>query len=118
MKKLILSVAVFLGACATAGTQVDQTAAAEFQQGVTTYAEVIDQLGNPQVNMMMPDGTRQVSYIFTQSQVRAATFVPVVGLFAGGADADTTTFQFIFDENGILQSQMSGESEITIRNGF
>lgn len=118
MKKFIVIASLFAASCATAGTQVDQAAAAEFQQGVTTYAEVIGQLGNPQVNMMMPDGTRQVSYIFTRSQVRAATFVPVVGLFAGGADTDTTTFQFTFDENGVLQSQMSGESEINVRNGF
>tara|TARA_B100000678_G_scaffold13657_2_gene10743 strand:+ start:251 stop:607 length:357 start_codon:yes stop_codon:yes gene_type:complete len=118
MKHLLIAATLALTACATVGTQVDPVSMAEFKSGETTYSDVISRLGLPQMDMALPDDTRQIAYIYSQARVKAATMVPVVGLFAGGADSETTTVTFIFDEDDVLTDTTTGQSAMEVRNGF
>lgn len=41
-------------------------------------------------------------YSFSHAQARPASFIPVVGLFAGGADVRSSSVVLTFDRLGIL----------------
>lgn len=112
MKRLIaLVAAVALAGCASSGVQVKPEQMTEFKKGVTTEAEVIQKLGRP--NMVRTDGNggKMLIYAYAQSQVRAATFIPVVGALAGGADVKSTSAMFMFDANGKLMDYSNSASE-------
>ena len=107
--KIILSIlalfaAVSISGCASSGTKVDQSALTDFKAGVTTKAEVVQRLGPPQSSSASSDGTQVVSYFFTETSVNGATFIPVVGLFAGGSKGTASITTFIFDKNGVMKS--------------
>jgi outer membrane protein assembly factor BamE (lipoprotein component of BamABCDE complex) len=58
MKKIAaLAVALALSACASTGTNVTEQQAAQFTPGVTTKAEVIAALGQPNGMATNTDGT-------------------------------------------------------------
>jgi hypothetical protein len=74
---------------------------AGFQKGVTTEAEVVAALGKPISATSSMDG-RIISYASINTSIRGATFVPVVGLFAGGSDMKINSATFSFDASGRL----------------
>jgi hypothetical protein len=99
-----MAVAAMLGAaslalvaCASTGVRVDEAAVAKFAPGKTTYGEVIQALGPPTTSIVRADGHRVILYTYAQARMRASSFVPVVGLFAGGMDAKSTNVSFEFD---------------------
>lgn len=97
---LVLSVA----ACgSSSGTQVSQSQVTQFKTGVTTYDQVVSALGPPSLVEQKSDGSKILVYVHTQTSVRGATFIPVVGLFAGGADAKQQSATFTFDQGGVLK---------------
>jgi len=59
------------------------------------------------------------SYTHINVDVDAATFIPIVGLFAGGATSNINTFTAVFDEQGIIRhisaSQSQGRSGLGAR---
>ena len=65
---------------------------------------VTAKLGDPSSVEASSDGTRTALYMVTRMHVKAASFIPYVGLFAGGAKARTSVKTFTFDEHGILKS--------------
>jgi len=107
--------ALCLSACGTAGVRVDPNVTASFQDGVTTYAEVVAALGPPTSSVTFPDGRRLAIYSYAQVRARPESFIPLVGAFVGGVDSQSETVSFNFDQNGILDgttnSQMQLESE-------
>jgi hypothetical protein len=50
------------------------------------------------------------SYTHMNVDVDAATFIPIVGLFAGGATSNINTFTVVFDEQGIVRHISSTQS--------
>ena len=51
------------------------------------------------------------SYTHMNVDVDAATFIPIVGLFAGGATSNINTFTVVFDEQGIVRHISSTQSQ-------
>ena len=93
-----ISAALGLAACAhDGGTVVDPTKVSSFQKGTTTRAQVISTLGPPSGSSVNSDGTTSIRYSHFDQKVNAATYIPIVGLFAGGASTDTQTCVFRFD---------------------
>jgi outer membrane protein assembly factor BamE (lipoprotein component of BamABCDE complex) len=109
----VLALALLAG-CVSVGTQVKDSALEQFQKGVTTEADVVKALGPPQSITTSTEGLRMLTYMGLHSQPKAASFIPVVGLFAGGADTTGSYVSFRFDKDGKLaditsqQNQMSG----------
>jgi outer membrane protein assembly factor BamE (lipoprotein component of BamABCDE complex) len=101
---LVLVLPFFVSGCASTGKKIDPTALSDFKAGVTTKSEVVQRLGPPQSSSSTSDGTQVVSYYFSESTVNGATFIPVVGLFAGGSKGSASITTFIFDKNEILKS--------------
>lgn len=105
-------------ACVSSGTKVTETNLSKFQKGVTTQADVEKALGPPQNRTLLADGRRLIVYVGIHAQAKAASFIPVVGLIAGGATGQANAVAFTFDEGGVLQSYSSSESRSDVRTGL
>jgi hypothetical protein len=83
---------------------------AQIKKGVTTRAQIEALFGPPDNVAMMPEGKRVMSYNYTATNVsghpNAASFIPYVGLFAGGAKAEGQTrmqkLQIMLNPQGIV----------------
>jgi hypothetical protein len=106
MQKTIKALAVLLvfclTACASAGVKVDQSKMSQFQKGKTTEADVVAALGQPTNSEQNDDGTNVIRYVYSSTQARPETFIPIVGAFVGGADTEQTVASFTFDQKNIL----------------
>ena len=104
MKKLastLLTVAILTG-CASSGTQVSQQAATQFKEGESTEAQIIAKLGPPTSTTIM-GGFKTISYSGMQYQVKGATFIPIIGAFAGGSDYTMSIASYQIGSDGILK---------------
>jgi hypothetical protein len=108
----VVLAAVMLAGCVSSGTKVDASQMASFEKGKTTYAQVVQALGPPVSVTNTSDGTRIAVYSYVHSQARAASFIPVVGLFAGGADAQSQAVTFTFGPDGTLKDYSTTTSNV------
>lgn len=114
---LCVSAVIALAGCASAGVQISEQAATQFKEGVTTETEIVKALGHP-TSTSISEGKRVISYTGVQYQVRGATFVPIVGLFAGGADYKMSVAKFDIGANGVLEKITYTTSDGSTRNGM
>lgn len=102
--KTLLSVfcmAAILSACAAPAPKVAPSAAS-FQKGITTEADVVAMFGKPMSVMSGMDGRKVIAYATVNNGIRGASFIPVVGLFAGGMDMKISSATFTFGQDGKL----------------
>jgi outer membrane protein assembly factor BamE (lipoprotein component of BamABCDE complex) len=110
--------ALSLVGCVSSGTKVTPEQVAQFQQGKTTLSEVVATLGAPNSTTNLGNGQTILVYVHISSQANAATYVPVVGLLAGGATGTSNTATFTFDSRGILISSGSSQSNTAVNTGL
>jgi outer membrane protein assembly factor BamE (lipoprotein component of BamABCDE complex) len=109
---------LILAACAASGVQVTPEQLAKLERGKTTYSQVVTALGKPNFTTATADGNRTATYMYFETSVRAATFIPIVGAFAGGADTRTNSVTMIFDKAGTLQNYSATEGAMGTGTGF
>jgi outer membrane protein assembly factor BamE (lipoprotein component of BamABCDE complex) len=114
MKMKTISLILFclaVSACASAGNKqiTDTAAVAKIEEGKSTKADVRALVGEPTKVNFRDNNTEVWEYVYTRGQVRPATFVPVVGWFAGGMDTTGSTLTILFNNNGIVQKVGSGK---------
>jgi len=80
--------------------------------GVTTYDQVIATLGRPVTTETSSDGSRAITYSVVKTHVKGATYVPIVGLFAGGATGHTVVDRFEFGPTGLLSKILTSETNV------
>lgn len=102
MKRYWLIAMLMLSGCVSVGHEIKTDQIATFRPNETTINQVIAALGPPTATATDSTGQQVLTYAHTQSQVRPATFIPIIGLFAGGADAHSTLAIFHFDPDGKL----------------
>lgn len=107
---ILAGVALFAG-CMFVGTKVDPGSVANLRKGETTYDQAIHTLGTPNQQVVNADGTRTVIYYYAKASPRAADFVPMVNLLAGGADAQTSITVLRFDQRGILVDATTSQGQ-------
>lgn len=115
---ITISALLTLSACVSAGVRVDQSKMAEFRKGRTTYPEVIEQLGQPTQTTLQDNGTKTITYLYYSAQSRPESFIPYVGAFVGGVDAENTMVTLTFDKNGILRNYTSSHGNSGMGRGF
>jgi hypothetical protein len=94
-----------LAACISAGVDVKPEQLSKFKQDVTTLEEVVTELGSPTAQTALRDGSTVLIYSFVTSRPRPESFIPFIGPLFGGADTQSSTVVFEFDEHGILTSE-------------
>lgn len=116
MRKAIIAAFLMLGlsACATSGTMVTEQQTSSFEEGVTTEMEIREVLGEPTT---ITTSTEERALIYTGAtyQTKAATFVPVVGIFVGGSDVQSTSVIFKIGPDGVLQEMTRSETNLDTR---
>nr|WP_253906992.1 outer membrane protein assembly factor BamE [Brenneria sp. hezel4-2-4] len=102
MKKIIISVFVFLSlvSCSSVGNQslkneTQESVKTKIIKGKTTKQDVLASFGEPDSRSLI-DGEEQWSYTMYNSQSKATSFIPVVGLLAGGANTQTKSLTVMF----------------------
>jgi YD repeat-containing protein len=118
MSTMILSSALVLTSCIATGTKVDQTLLPQFAAG-QPCAAIVQQIGKPPTRTTIhADGTRQLTYAYTQAQMNPVNFVPVVGgLLAGSTTEDTQTV-FECDAQGNLLTYTHTQGQSATGTGF
>jgi hypothetical protein len=111
---LVLS--LFGCASATTGRRIDQAVAAQIHKG-DTKARVVELLGTPSNASLTGTGKEMLVWVFARSSVKGATFVPVVGLFAGGADTQLTTFQVVLGPDKLVEETLWNDGTTETRLG-
>lgn len=100
-----VSLVVMLGllaGCVASGTRVGEEQVAQFERGRTSYFDVVSALGRPTTMLLHTDGTREVTYFYSQSQLKAVNFVPLLAAFQQGTTSEQTTAVFWFDARNTL----------------
>lgn len=96
------------------GTKVENEQLQKFVKGKTTYDDVIKALGKPTATQ---ESNKEMIAIYSYSNMSssqsAASYIPIVGLFAGGptSQMDTQDVTFTFDRRTkILKDYTKGQS--------
>jgi hypothetical protein len=119
MKKAFTILACLaISACNSSGTKVTEQQAAQFTPGKTTQADVIAALGQPNQNMRNADGSSTITYFHMATAVNAASFIPVVGMFAGGISSSNDSVVFSFDKAGLLTGHTSSNGSQEMATGL
>jgi len=113
-----LLISILLTGCAASGVKVDEKRLAEFQKGKTTYAEVVQALGQPTSTVLDGNGSRMAIYSYAAYRTRPETFIPYIGVFVGGSDMNSSAVVFSFDQSGVLLSYASSQSQFGAGTGF
>ena len=106
--KLITTIA--LAATLAAGAAFAGEPGPPFEVGVATQADVVKLLGKPMF-VTHSKGDTILAYSKMHATVKPESFIPVVGLFAGGARTKTKTTTFTFGADGLLESIDTTDSE-------
>ena len=108
---LLGSIFVGLGGCATVGRKIDVDAVNRIEKGKTTRQQVLASIGSPDQVTRDGDGNTTYTYMYMRSQVKAESFIPIYGDFAGGTNTQNQTVIVTFGKDDIvtnLQSTMGG----------
>ena len=109
---------IALSACASSGTLVSQDEIGKITDGTTTKSDIIARFGQPQSSTVDANGQTILTYVHASSAVTPVTFVPYVGLLAGGANTKSTAVSFVFAPNDILIKHASSETNNTVNTGL
>ena len=113
-----LAALLLLAGCASSGTMVTEQQAGQFQDGVTTRDQVIAKLGEPNQATLASDGTRTDIYVHVSARADGASFIPVVGLLAGGANSKSNTATFTYTKDGVLKSAATSVGQAHVNTGL
>ena len=102
MKRGIMAMAG-VAMVAAACTHVDDAALSRLRAGKTTAAETIQALGRPDRDETLPDGSRMLTYLCSETVTTPANFVPGLVYVWGGWHATTDEAGLMFGPDGILR---------------
>lgn len=116
---LALLLTFILVGCASYGNKIDRNYAASIEKGVTTEEQVVKNMGSPTSVGLSANRKKILTYMHVASQAKASTFIPILGLFAGGADTQTTMLIItINQETGIVENWTYNQSDTEVNTGL
>lgn len=124
MNKAIVAILLVLlvSGCASSGnekvrTETMESVASKVVKGQTTKDQVKALYGEPGSVSLTDNGSEVWKYEYAHATAKAVNFVPVVGLFAGGADVNKNEVVFIFDSHNIMQNYTVHASQSETHRG-
>lgn len=91
-------------ACSTEGAYLESERAQTLEQSIKSAEELEKALGTPTVAVPMEDGKTLWVYQGIYKQANAASYIPYVGLVAGGNNKKCTRLSVIVDPEGKLSN--------------
>ena len=114
---LIILSALLIG-CATMGTKIDENKLTQIKEGVTTKKEVIALLGPPFTVSLTSEGKTLMTYSYTKATAKGSSFIPIVGLFAGGSNVYMQTVQVLIGKDEKVEKYISNNSKDSVNTGL
>lgn len=112
MRHPILILALALAGCASAGTMVTPQQAAQFKPHQNTCQQVRNVFGQPDA-IDEKNGKSVMTYMRSDITPNAASYVPVIGYFAGTVQAKSHKVEFVCGKSGIIESISTGDTNLT-----
>lgn len=103
---------IALAACMSSGVRVDPSRLADLRKGETTAEQVMVLLGRPTSILSKSDGTRMLTYSYSEARADAASYIPIIGAFAGGVDGRHSMVLLRFDARDKLIDYTTTQSVI------
>lgn len=100
---LLIPLLVLLG-CASTGHNFDSRKVTTIQKGETTEADLVVMFGKPSYRTISSETGVKLAWIYVESTADAASYVPLVGAFAGGVTSKTKTLNVSLDQSGKVSS--------------
>ena len=125
MKKIlpVILISLFLSGCATVGTKdiTNDEIVSQIEVGKSTKAEIRTLLGEPSnkvfTSQFPGEKVEEWIYVYVRSTIRPATFIPIVGIFAGGSDTEHNTLTIRFTKEGIVKDFSVSEGKMRTTTG-
>jgi outer membrane protein assembly factor BamE (lipoprotein component of BamABCDE complex) len=114
---LTVLITAFLGGCASVGTKIEQASIEKIEKGKTTKTELIAAFGTPMTASLLGDGRESMMWVYSKAKVKGATFIPVVGAFAGGSETSTQMLQVILNKDKVVEDFTTNNSKMEMRMG-
>jgi outer membrane protein assembly factor BamE (lipoprotein component of BamABCDE complex) len=76
----------------------------QIEKGVSTKASIRAAFGAPEGTSFEANGNEIWTYSYVNTSVTPATYVPIVGVFAGGTNVQSSGLTVTFDANGIVKA--------------
>jgi hypothetical protein len=107
-----VAAALFTASAAPAAPAITDEQLASLKIGATTYSEVVAKFGRAQTVESSSDGSKILTYSVMRTHVKGATFIPIVGLFAGGASSTVVVDRFEFRPDGTLSKMTTSDTAV------
>ncbi|MEM9470194.1 MAG: hypothetical protein AAF988_08525 [Pseudomonadota bacterium] len=93
-----------LSACGSTGVKINKDQVTHYKVGVTSYDQVLSELGQPTSRTVDSQGDIHLFYRKSFYTMKPETFLPVVGGHVGGMNSANETFVISFTPEGIMKS--------------
>ncbi len=112
-KLLTMIICLFFLGCATIGNeQISKSEIiSKIEIGKSTKTDMRSLFGEPTKVNFQENGKEIWEYIYKKGQVKPATFIPLVGIFAGGAKIEGNTLTIMFNDKGVVEKYGTGKIE-------
>jgi len=95
----------------SSGRPIDADKVALIQKGKTTRAEVEALLGRPEMTIMLGDGKRSLSYVYSSTKMGVNPATAMLGPFAKASGTSRTqTLQVTVGRDGVVEDYELGDS--------
>ncbi|WP_323636977.1 hypothetical protein [Pectobacterium polaris] len=122
MKKIIIAALVSLSlvGCSSSGNQslkneTHESVKTKLVKGKTTKQDVLASFGEPD-NHMVKDGEDRWFYTMYNNQMKATSFIPIVGMFTGGNDMQLKSLFITFKGEKVSSYEFNAGASET-KNG-
>lgn len=118
LKKILFTLLALVTLTACADVQVGNDATNDFgrytqlEKGSTTKSDVYNLFGQPSDVNYKPDGSSEWDAVSMKMRTAGATYIPYIGLFAGGSRQDIRVATFQFDSRGRFKSVQTSEQSV------
>lgn len=109
---------LILAGCVSSGIKVSDDKLSSLEVNKTTKSEVLQSLGKPSSQIKNSDGTSVIVYSRVKASAKATSYIPIVGLFAGGVNSEATNVILHFDASETLTNYQTTSAENDTSTGL
>lgn len=121
MKNLSVLIVVLMalaGCAVSGGKKIDQEALDQIKVGETTKAQVTELMGAPQQVTRLGNGDSIFTYVYVRSAAKAESYIPIVGMFAGGSTSESETATITFGSDNVVKDIAIAQSTSEMSSGI
>jgi len=126
MKKLITATVIGLSlvsvGCASSGNSVlkeetRESVSLKLKKGMT-QDQVIEMFGGPASTGFQENGNEIWRYSFTEQEMKASSFIPVVSMFDSGTKGKNKSLVIMFDPDGLVLKHTMSNSDVETKSSY